>query len=93
MTEHKVENEYGVEEIYFYELTITGGDSDYDTLEGGNETISLNDMVWIKVNKAIRKVKVMKIIFSDRKEDSKYLKANRIDTSKEEKVLIKNVSL
>ena len=31
----------------FYELTIPGDDSDYDTSEEEHETISFNHIVWV----------------------------------------------
>ena len=49
MTELQVENGDTVEEIYFGELIIPGCDSDYDILEEEHGTISLNDIVWVKV--------------------------------------------
>ena len=53
----------------FDEFTISS-DSDYDIFEGEHEIISLNDIVWVKVNKVIWKGKVIQILFIDLKEDS-----------------------
>ena len=73
-------------------MTITG-DSDCDILEEEYEIISLNDIVWFKVNKAIWQDKVTQILFIDRKEDSEFLKTKWMHTRKEENILVNNVSL
>ena len=77
----------------FGEFNIPGNDSYYDILEEKHETISLNNIAWVKVWDKIWKGKVMKIPFSDRKEDSKYLKIKWLDTRMEEKVLTSYISL
>ena len=75
----------------FYELTITG-DSGYGILEEEHENKYLNDIVLVKFTKAIWKGKLIQITFSDRKDDSEFLKAKFIDTRKEANYY-KNVSL
>ena len=72
---------------------ISGDNGDCDMLEEEHETIYLNDIVWVKVKKSIWLGRVMQIPFSDRKDDSEYTKIRYIDTKKEDKVLINNVSL
>ena len=72
---------------------ISGDNGDCDMLEEEHETIYLNDIVWVHVKKSIWLGRVMQIPFSDRKDDSEYTKIRYIDTKKEDKVLINNVSL
>ena len=81
MTENQVENKDTAEEMDFDELTITG-DSYYHIFEEEHELISLNNIVWVKVNKAIWQGKVTQTNFSDIKEDSEYLKTKWIYTRK-----------
>ena len=50
-----------------------GNDSNYDIWKEENKTISLNNIVRVKVKKSICQGRVTKIPFSDRKEDSEYL--------------------
>ena len=50
----------------------------------------MNDIVWVKVNKAIWQGKFIQIPFSDIKEESEYLKKNWIYTKKN---LIRIISL
>ena len=53
MPEAAVETVNAEKDTRFYDLTITGDYSDYDILEEEQETVSLNDIVWVKVKKAI----------------------------------------
>ena len=75
------------------DLTITGDYSDYDILEEENDTITKNNDVWVKTKKEIWRVRVLLITDSKKKEDSEYLKIKWIDSRKEERIIIKNVSL
>ena len=53
MIEHSVETVDTEEEMSFNNLTINGNCSDYDILEGEQETISSNDIVWIRVKNEV----------------------------------------
>ena len=76
------------------DLISTGDYSDYDILEEEKDYISKNDFVWVKTKKKeIWRGRVLLITYSKKKEDSEYLKIKWIDTRKEERILIKNVSL
>ena len=77
----------------FDDLTIPGDYSDYDILEEEQETILLNDTVWVKTKKDIWRVRVMQIPYSNKKEDSENLKTKWIDSRKEERVIINNISI
>ena len=61
-----------------------------DVFEEEQETISSNDIVWVKVKKAIWKGRAIKTPYSIKEEDSEHLKIKWIDSRKEETVLIKN---
>ena len=61
-------------------------------MEEEHENKYLNDIVLVKFTKAIWKGKLIQITFSDRKDDSEFLKAKFIDTRKEANYY-KNVSL
>ena len=74
-------------------MTIPSNDSYYDILEEEHENIYLNGIVWCKVKNEMWRVIIIQIPSVDRKEDSEYLKIKWIDTIKEDKVIIKNVSL
>ena len=75
------------------DLIITGDYSDYDILEEEKDYISKNDFVWVKTKKEIWRGRVLLIPYSKNKEDREYLKIKWIDSRKEERILIKNVSL
>ena len=92
-TELQVENVNTDEEIDFDDLTITGDYSDNDILEEEKETISLNDEVWVKTKNEIWRGRVILITYSHKKEDSENFKIKWTDSRKEERVIIKNVSL
>ena len=49
MTEPSVETINTEKDTRFYDLNMTGDYSDYDVLEEEQETVSLNDIVWVKV--------------------------------------------
>ena len=51
----------------FDDLTIPSDYSDHDILEEEKETISLNDEVWVKTKKDIRRVRVMLIPYSKKR--------------------------
>ena len=67
ITETPNENVDTEEEMYFYELTITGDYSDYDILEEEKETISKNDEVWIKAKKERSRGRVLLIHYSKKR--------------------------
>ena len=74
----------------FDDLTIPGDYSDYGIVEGGKETISKYDEVWVKTKKEIWRGRVLLIPYS-KKEDSEHLKIKWTDSRKEDRGLIKNV--
>ena len=51
--------------------------------------MSLNGIVWVKFKKAICQVRVIKITYSIKEEDSENLKIKWVDSQKKERVLIK----
>ena len=57
------------------------------------DLISKNDLVWVKTKKEIWRGRVLLIPYSKNKEDREYLKIKWMDTQKEDRILIKNVSL
>ena len=67
--------------------------SDYDILEEEKDIISENDLVWVKTKKEIWRGTVLLIPYSKKIEDREYLKIKWMDTRKEDRILIKNVSL
>ena len=67
--------------------------SDYDILEEEEDLIAENDQVWVKTKKEIWRGTVLLIPYSKKKEDREYLKIKWMDTRKEDRILIKNVSL
>ena len=75
------------------DLIITGDYSDYDILDEEKDLISKNDIFWVKTKKEIWRGRVLVIPYSKNKEDREYLKIKWIDTRKENRILIKNVSL
>ena len=93
MLEPSVEAVNTEEENCFENLTIPDDYSDYDILEKEQETVSLNNIVWVEVKKAIWQVRVIQIPYSIKEEDSEHLKTKWVDSRKEERVLIKNVSI
>ena len=79
------------EEMSFDELTITGNYSDCDLLEEEKETITENDNVWVKTKKIWRWI--LLLIPYNKKEYSEHLKIKWKVSRKEDRILIKNVSL
>ena len=79
------------EEMSSEDLTIAGDYSDHNILEEEKDTITENDDVWVK--KKICRGRVMLIPYSKKEEDSEYLKIKWTNSRKEERILIKNVSL
>ena len=77
----------------FEYLTITGHYSDSDILEEEKENITENDNVWVKTKKEICRGRVLLISYSKKKEDSEHLKIKWTDSRKEDRIIIKNVSL
>ena len=75
------------------DLISTGDYSDYDILDEEKDLISKNDIVWFKTKKEIWRGRVLVIPYSKNKEDREYLKIKWIDTRKEDRIFIKNVSL
>ena len=69
-TEPSVETFNTEKDTCFDYLTITGDYSAYDVLEEEQETISLNDIVWVKVKKEIWQRRVIQIPYSIKEEDS-----------------------
>ena len=63
-------------------MIITGDYSDYDVLEEEQETIYLNDIVWVKVKDVIWQGKLIQIIYSIIEEDSEHLKIKWVDSQK-----------
>ena len=51
MTKPSVETVNTEKEMHFDDLIITGDYINYDVLEEQQETISFNDIVWVKVKK------------------------------------------
>ena len=74
-------------------MTIPGDYSDHKVLEEEQETVYLNDIVGAKLKKAIWKVIVIQIPYSINEEDSERLKIKCLDSQKEERVIINNVSI
>ena len=62
----------------------------YDIFGDLDEHITANTIVWVNTNKNIWESKVLKIPYSQKSEDSKYLKVVWINTKKEQRVLIKD---
>ena len=60
--------------------TTTGNYSYYGVLEEEQETISLNDIFWVKVKKAIWKGREIKTPYSIKEEDSEHLKIKWVDS-------------
>ena len=75
------------------DLISTGDYSDYDILDEEKDLISKNDLVWVKIKKEIWRGRVLLIPYSKNKEDREYLRIKWMDTRKEGRILIKNVSL
>ena len=75
------------------DLIRTGDYSDHNILEEEKDLISENDQVWVKTKKEIWRGTVLLIPYSKNKEDREYLKIKWMDTRKEDRILIKNVSL
>ena len=73
------------------DLISTGDYSDYDILDEEKDPISKNNLVWVKTK--ICRGRVLLIPYRKNKEDREYLKIKWIDTRKENRILIKNVSL
>ena len=74
MTKPSVGTVYTEKDTHFEDLRITGDYSDYDVLEEELETISLNDIVWVKVKNSIWKGRVIQIPYSIKEEESEQLK-------------------
>ena len=74
-------------------MTVPGDYSDYDILVEEKETISIIDEVWVKTKKEIWRGRVLLIPYSLKKEDNENLKIKWSDSRKEDRVIIKNVSL
>ena len=66
----------------FDKLTINGDYSDYDILEEEQETISSNDIVWVKVKNEILQGRVIQIPYSIKVEYSEHLKIKWTDSRK-----------
>ena len=49
----------------YYESTCSGS-SDYDILYEHNESITLNNTVWVKINKIIWQLNLIEIPYSDK---------------------------
>ena len=62
-------------------------------VEEEEDLIAENDQVWVKTKKEIWRGTVLLIPYRKNKEDCEYLKIKWIDTQKEDRILIKNVSL
>ena len=80
------------EEMDFDDLNIHSDYSDYDILEEEKETISKSDEVWVKTKKEIWRRRVLLNNYS-KKIGQQHLKIKWTDLRKEDRVLIKNVSL
>ena len=79
MTEPSVEDVNTEKDTCFDKLTITSDYSDSDFLEEQQETISLNDIFWVKVKKAIWQGGVIQITYSIKEEDSENLIIKCVD--------------
>ena len=75
------------------DLISTGDYSDHKILDEEKDHIYKNDLVWVKTKKEIWRERVPLITYSKNREDCEYLKIKWIDTRKEERIFIKNVSL
>ena len=64
----------------------------YDIYGDLDEHITENTTVWVNTKKTIWEGTVVKIPYSQKSEDSKYLKVVWINTKKEQRVLIKDCS-
>ena len=53
----------------------------------------MNDIVWVKVKKSLWQGRVIQTPYSIKEEDSEHMKIKWVDSRKEERVLIKNVSI
>ena len=93
MTEPSADTVHTEKGTIFDNLTITGDYSDYDVLEEEQDTVSLNDIFWIKVKKEIWQGRLIQIPYSIKEEDSEHFKIKWVDLRKLEKVPIKNVSI
>ena len=82
-----------VNEMSSDDLISTGDYSDYNILDEEKDLISKNDIVWVKTKKELWRGRVLLIPYRKNKEDREYLKIKWIDTRKEDRILIKNVSL
>ena len=74
-------------------MISTGDYSDYEILDEEKDPISKNDLVWVKTKKEIWRGRVLLIPYRKNKEDREYLKIKWIDTRKDNRILVKNVSL
>ena len=75
------------------DLISIGDYSDYDILDEEKDYISKNDLVWVKTKKEIWRGRVLLVPYSKNNEDREHLKIKWTDKRKEERILIKNVSL
>ena len=64
----------------------------YDVFGDLDEHITENTSVWVNTKKNIWEGKVIKIPYSQKSEDSKYLEGVWINTKREQRVLIKDSS-
>ena len=56
--------------------------SDYDILGEHNETITLNGLFWLEINKETWYVNLIEISYNDKEEDEEYLKILWMNTKK-----------
>ena len=80
MTKPSVGTVYTEKDTHFEDLRITGDYSNQDVLEEEQETISLNDIVWVKVKNSIWKGRVIQIPYSIKEEESEQLKIKLVDS-------------
>ena len=92
ITEHTNDMVAEENEMSSVDLISTGDYSGYDILDEEKDLISKNDLVWVKTKKEIWRGRVLLIPYSKNKEYREYLKIKWIDTRKEDRILIKNVS-
>ena len=93
ITEHADDMVEEGKEMSSDELISTGDYSDYKILDEEKDLISKNDIVWVKTKKEIWRGRVLLITYRKNKENREYLKKKWIDTRKEDRILIKNISL
>ena len=76
----------------FDDLTITGNYSDYYILEEEKEAITENENVWVNPPPKYGDGEYCQFL-TVKKEDSEHLKIKWTDSRKEDRIIIKNITL